>query len=78
MVSVGMHEAKTQLSKLVEKAEQGEEVVITRGGRPVAKLVRIGKELRPPPGLLKDQILFVAPDAFDPISDAEFDSWIKE
>jgi prevent-host-death family protein len=39
MVRVGMHEAKTQLSKLVELAEQGEEVVIQRSGRPVARLV---------------------------------------
>lgn len=39
MVRVGMHEAKTQLSKLVELAEQGEEVVIQRSGRPVARIV---------------------------------------
>lgn len=39
MVRVGMHEAKTQLSKLVELVEQGEEVVIQRSGRPVARLV---------------------------------------
>ena len=36
-----MHEAKTQLSKLVELAEQGEEVVIQRSGRPVARLVPV-------------------------------------
>lgn len=41
MVRVGMHEAKTQLSKLVELAEQGEEVVIQRSGRPVARLVAV-------------------------------------
>ena len=34
-----MHEAKSQLSKLVELAEGGEEVVIQRSGRPVARLV---------------------------------------
>lgn len=39
MVRVGMHEAKTQLSKLVELAEQGEDVVIQRSGRPVARIV---------------------------------------
>ncbi len=38
MTTVGMHEAKTQLSKLVEKALEGEEVVITRRGKPVVKL----------------------------------------
>lgn len=34
-----IHEAKTHFSKLVERAEQGEEIVIARGGKPVAKLV---------------------------------------
>lgn len=38
MATYGMHEAKTHLSKLVEKAAQGEEVVITRSGEPVAIL----------------------------------------
>lgn len=39
MRRVGMHEAKTQLSRLVELAESGEEIVIQRSGRPVARLV---------------------------------------
>ena len=34
-----MHEAKTQLSKLVERAEAGEDIVIARRGKPVARLV---------------------------------------
>lgn len=39
MTQVGMHEAKTQLSKLVERVEGGEEVVITRRGEPAARLI---------------------------------------
>lgn len=39
MTKVGMHEAKTQLSKLVERVEAGEEIVITRRGEPAARLV---------------------------------------
>jgi prevent-host-death family protein len=39
VVKVGMHEAKSQLSRLVTLAEGGEEVVIQRSGRPVARLV---------------------------------------
>jgi prevent-host-death family protein len=37
---VNMHEAKSSLSKLVAKAAEGEEVVIARAGKPVAKLVK--------------------------------------
>jgi prevent-host-death family protein len=41
MTQVGMHEAKTKLSKLVERAEAGEDIVIARNGKPVARLVPI-------------------------------------
>ncbi len=41
MTRVGMHEAKTQLSKLVEAVESGEEIVITRNGKDVARLVAV-------------------------------------
>lgn len=41
MVRVGMHEAKSHLSRLVDLAEGGEEVVIQRSGRPVARLVAV-------------------------------------
>jgi prevent-host-death family protein len=39
MRSAGIHEVKTRLSELVRDVEAGEEILITRGGRPVAKLV---------------------------------------
>ena len=39
MLTVNVHEAKTQLSRLLEVVEAGEEVVIARAGRPVARLV---------------------------------------
>ena len=38
---VNMHEAKTHLSKLVERVERGEEIVISRAGKPAAKLVPV-------------------------------------
>jgi prevent-host-death family protein len=41
MESFGTFEAKTRFSELVERAERGEEVVITRHGKPVAKLVPV-------------------------------------
>jgi prevent-host-death family protein len=41
MAQVNMHEAKTHLSKLVERVEAGEEIVIARAGKPVARLVPV-------------------------------------
>lgn len=45
MESIGLFEAKTHLSELVARAERGEEVIITRHNRPVAKLVPVHAEL---------------------------------
>jgi prevent-host-death family protein len=44
MAQVGMHEAKTKLSQLVERAEAGEDIVIARNGKPVARLVAVASE----------------------------------
>ncbi len=41
MIRVGMHEAKSQLSRLVDLAENGEDVIIQRSGRPVVRLVAL-------------------------------------
>jgi prevent-host-death family protein len=43
MLQVNVHEAKTKLSKLIQKVEEGEDVVIARGNNPVVKLVLIPK-----------------------------------
>ena len=43
MKKVNIYEAKTQLSRLVEEAASGEDVVIARAGRPVARLTRLQK-----------------------------------
>ncbi len=47
MITVGAFEAKTHLSQLLDKVEQGEEVVITRRGKEVARLVKAGPALKP-------------------------------
>ena len=41
MAAVGVHEAKTNLSRLIRRVNAGEDIVITRGGKPVARLVGI-------------------------------------
>ncbi len=51
MKTVGVHEAKTHLSRLLEKVEAGEEVIIARSGRPVARLVPLRPSARRPGGL---------------------------
>jgi len=43
---VNMHEAKSTLSKLVEEAESGEEIVIARAGEPVVRLVPVRRKAR--------------------------------
>lgn len=69
MDPINIHEAKTQLSKLIEAVEAGEEIIIARAGRPVAKLVPF-KPVKPvrKPGLMKGK--FEVPDSFfDPLPD---------
>lgn len=57
-----MHEAKTHLSRLVERAAAGEEVVIAKAGKPVAKLVAYNRSRKPrKPGAWKGK-LWLAPD----------------
>ncbi len=54
---VNMHEAKTHLSRLVERAAAGEEIVIARAGKPVAKLIRYSESHGPRrPGLWRGQV----------------------
>ena len=57
-----IYQAKTQLSKLIEKVEKGEEVIIAKAGKPVAQLVPYKSNLKPrKPGLLKGKI-FISDD----------------
>jgi prevent-host-death family protein len=60
-----VHEAKTHLSRLLERVAAGEEIIIAKSGRPVAKLVRVAVEPRRP-GRLKGRIR-VGPDFDDPL-----------
>src|SRR2546421_6949396 len=52
-MTVNMHEAKTKLSQLVAKVEAGEEVIISRAGKPVAKLTRVQPKQRAKFGFAK-------------------------
>jgi antitoxin (DNA-binding transcriptional repressor) of toxin-antitoxin stability system len=75
MTIVSVHEAKTHLSRLIEKVLAGEEVVIARNKEPVVRLVREGPaETKPLLGLLKGQVAF--DDSFyDPLPEEELARW---
>ena len=68
MQTVNMHEAKSQLSSLVQAVLDGEDVVIARAGRPVVRLVQF-QEVQTPrePGRLKGQIRMA--DDFDAVDE---------
>jgi prevent-host-death family protein len=63
MVEVGVHEAKTHLSRLLLRVAAGEEIVIARGGRPNARLVPIAERRERELG--RDRGLFQVPVDFD-------------
>jgi prevent-host-death family protein len=74
---VNMHEAKSSLSRLVERALAGEDVVIARNGEPLVRLVPIPKKREPRvPGRYKGKI-WISPDCFEPMSDEELGLWDK-
>jgi prevent-host-death family protein len=72
--SVNVHAAKTHLSALLEKVERGEEVIIARSGRPVARLVPVREKERIP-GRFKP--LADIPDAafFEPLPETDLALW---
>ena len=72
--TVNVHEAKTHLSRLLERVESGQEIVIARAGRPVARLVPFQVRRDPRvPGLWRGHVR-LAPD-FDEIDPAIADSF---
>ncbi len=74
-MDVNVYAAKTQLSRLLERVEHGEEVVITRHGKPVAKLVPIAKRQAPRKlGALRGRIR-IAKDFDAPLPDDVLDAF---
>jgi prevent-host-death family protein len=71
---ISIHAAKTHLSRLIARAEAGEEIVIARGRKPVAKLVPIEKKPTRVPGQWKGRFT-VGPEFFEPMSEEELALW---
>jgi len=63
MAEINVHEAKTHLSRLLLRVAGGEEIVIARAGKPVAKLIRI--DPKPQRVIGQDDGLFEVPEDFD-------------
>jgi prevent-host-death family protein len=73
-----IHEAKTNLSRLIQKAERGEEVVIARGKTPVARIVPIKKvNTRRNLAIFKGKFK-VGPEFFEPLPEDELRLWNGE
>jgi prevent-host-death family protein len=73
-MQVTIHAAKTQLSRLIEAVLAGEEVIIARGSRPVARLVPVAQN-RFRFGLLKDRLTDPAPDLLEPMEEGDLSLW---
>jgi prevent-host-death family protein len=75
MSTVTIHKAKTHLSRLIEKAARGEEIIIARGSKPVARLVPVGEvKGKRQPGALKGKLV-LGREFFKPLPENELANW---
>ncbi len=74
-MQVTIHAAKTNLSKLIEAALRGEEVVIARGDKPVVKLVPVGTRSEFKFGVMADKLKGPIPDFLEPMSEEDLALW---
>ena len=72
MTKINIHEAKTHFSKLIDRVRAGEEIVIAKAGKPVAKLMPIDRPAPRKPGIAEGRLT----DAFfEPLPAEETDAW---
>lgn len=70
---VNVHQAKTQLSRLLEQAHAGQEINPAKAGKPYARLVPLAS---PKTGRMPGRLKFTLSDAFfDALSEGELDAW---
>lgn len=75
MVTVKIHQAKTHLSRLIEQAYEGEEIIIARDDQPLVRLQPLrGKKGQRKPGSVKGKIT-LGPELFEPLSEDELKHW---
>ena len=68
---VNIHEAKTHLSRLLERVQSGEEITIAKAGRPIAKLTAI--QTRPRRRVPGNDVIVIHPDFDEPLPEFEPD-----
>jgi len=77
-MQVNVHEAKSQLSRLLERVEEGETVIIARHGQPVAELVPARRKTGFPFGIAHEEPLVAPGDEWwQPMSDADAADWME-
>jgi prevent-host-death family protein len=70
-----IRQAQNNLSRLIKKACEGEEVIITRGSKPVARLIPVAEiKKKRQPGSMKGGLV-VGPEFFEPLSEDELAAW---
>ena len=74
MATVTIHEAKTHLSRLIERARQGEDIVIAKGKEPVVRLSPVQQHRPPRPGAWKG-LAWASDEAFAPMTEDELVEW---
>lgn len=71
-IIMNVHEARTHFSRLLERAHQGEEIVVAKAGKPYAKLVPLDERKERIPGIAKGRVT----DAFfEPLPPEELEAW---
>lgn len=78
MMKIPTHEAKTHLSKYLDRATRGETIVIMRGNRPMAKLVPyedLAQAVIPQVGQMLDERMEIPEEVFAPLSEFELKEW---
>lgn len=77
MTVVTVHAAKTTLSKLIKRAEQGEEIVIARGRHPAVRLTPLRPPVKREFGLYRG-VASIGPEFFEPLPEEELRAWEGE
>ena len=72
MATVNVHEAKTHLSRLLERVRAGEEILIAKGGKPCARLCPLEPAQPRRPGPLSGT---VGEEFFEPLPEGELEAW---